>query len=108
MNGSRFQIFLVVGLLALLGVLAVLQYVWLGQISDAEKDRLTRRLQMDTQRFGEDFNREIQGAYFNFQSDESLWEKKDWGQFNERYDFWREKTAYPKLIKDFYFLENIA
>ena len=105
---SRFQIFLVVGLLALLGVLAVLQYVWLGQISDAEKDRLTRRVQMDTQRFGEDFNREIQGAYFNFQSDESLWQKKDWAQFNERYDFWREKTAYPNLIKDFYFLENIS
>ncbi|HVE56292.1 MAG TPA: HAMP domain-containing sensor histidine kinase [Pyrinomonadaceae bacterium] len=105
---SRFQIFLVVGLLALLGVLAVLQYVWLGQISDAEKDRLTRRLQMDTQRFGEDFNREIQGAYFNFQSDESLWQKKDWAQFNERYDFWREKTAYPKLIKSFYYFENKA
>ncbi len=108
MNRSRFQIFLVVGLLALLGVLAVLQYVWLGQISDAEKDRLMRRLQTDTERFGEDFNREIQGAYFNFQSDESLWQKKDWTQFNARYDFWREKTAYPNLIKDFYFFENKA
>lgn len=106
MKRSRFQIFLVVGLLALLGVLAVFQYVWLGQISEAEKDRLTRRLQTDTERFGEDFNREIQSAFVNFQADQSLWQSKDWARFNERYDFWRGKTAYPNLIKDFYYFEN--
>ena len=58
MKRSRFQILLVIGLLGLLGVLAALQYVWLGQISDAEKDRMTKRLQTDTARFAEDFNRE--------------------------------------------------
>ena len=106
MKRSWFTIFPVIGLLALLGMLAALQYVWLGQISDAEKDRITRRLQTDTERFGEDFNREIQTSYVNFQTDESLWEKKDWAQFTERYDFWRKKTAYPGLIKEFYFIEN--
>ncbi len=106
MKRSWFSIFLVVGLLALLGLLAALQYVWLGQISDADKDRITRRLQTDTERFGEDFNREIQTAYVNFQSDEALWLNKDWAQFNDRYDFWREKTAYPELITDFYYFEN--
>ncbi len=106
MKRSRFQIFLVIGLLGLLGVSAALQYVWLAQISEAEKDRMSRRLQTDSQRFAEDFNREIQAAYFNFQTDEQLWEKKDWGQFNERYDFWREKTTYPNLIKTFYYFEN--
>jgi two-component system sensor histidine kinase SenX3 len=106
MKRSWFTIFLVAGLLGLLAVLASLQYVWLGQISEAEKDRMSRRLQMDTERFAEDFNREIQGAYFNFQSDEELWQKKDWTQFNERLDFWREKTGYPNLISDFYYFEN--
>lgn len=106
MNKSRFQIFLVIALLALLGVSAVLQYVWLGQISEAERDRLTRRLQTDTERFSTDFNREIQSAYFNFQTDDALWQSKNWAQFNERYDLWREKSAYPKLITDFYYFEN--
>ncbi len=106
MKRSRLQIFLVAALLVLLGVLAALQYVWLGQISEAEKDRLSRRLQTDTERFGEDFNREIQNAYINFQADESLWQQKNWALFNERYDFWRGRTAYPNLIKDFYYLEN--
>ena len=106
MKRSRFQIFLVISLLGLLGVLAALQYVWLGQISDAEKDRLTKRLQTDTERFTEDFNREIQSAYFNFQTDGELWQNKDWPQFNERLDFWLGKTAYPNLIKGFYYFEN--
>lgn len=106
MKRSWFSILLVVGLLGLLGLLAVLQSVWLGQISEGEKDRITRRLQTDTERFGEDFNREIQTAYVNFQSDESLWANKNWAEFNERYDFWRKKTAYPALIKDFYYIEN--
>ena len=106
MKRSRLQIFLVSALLILLGVLAVLQYVWLGQISEAEKDRLTRRLQTDTERFGEDFNREIQNPYLNFQTDYSLWQQKNWALFNERYDFWRGRTAYPNLVKEFYYLEN--
>jgi signal transduction histidine kinase len=106
MKRSWLSIFPVVGLLALLGLLAALQYVWLGQISEAEKDRITRRLQTDTERFGEDFNREIQSAYMYFQADESLWQQKDWAQFNDRYEFWRKKTTYPNLIKDFYYLEN--
>jgi signal transduction histidine kinase len=106
MKRSWFSIFLVAALLGLLGVLAALQYVWLSQISDAEKDRMSKRLQTDTDRFSEDFNRELQGAYFNFQTDNELWQKKDWAQFKERYDFWGKKTAYPNLIKDFYYFEN--
>ncbi len=106
MKNSRFTILLVVVLLALLGVLAYLQYAWLGQISEGERERLQRNLQMDTQRFAEDFNREMQNAYFNFQIDAKNFREKNWSEFNERYNFWREKTAYPELIENFYFVEN--
>lgn len=104
MNRSRLSIFLVCGLLALLSVLAFLQYRWLGQISDGEREQMQRRLDADTKRFAEDFNREIQGAYFNFQLDSEAWKTQNAAQFNERYDFWRGKTAYKDLIKDFYFV----
>ena len=106
MKNSRFTILLVVALFVLLGVLAYLQYAWLGQISNGERERLQRNLQSDTQRFADDFNREIQSAYFNFQIEPDAWRKKDWSAFSERYKFWREKTAYPELIKDFYFVEQ--
>lgn len=104
MNRSRLSIFLVCGLLALLSVLAFLQYRWLGQISDGEREQMQRRLDADTKRFAEDFNREIQGAYFNFQLDGEAWKTPNPVQFNERYDFWRGKTEYKDLIKDFYFV----
>jgi len=108
MKNSRFTIILVAVLLLLLGVLAFLQYRWLGQISDGERERLQRNLQSDTQRFADDFNREIQSAYFNFPIEPNAWREKNWNDFNERYKFWREKTTYPNLIKNFYFkdLEN--
>lgn len=106
MKSSRFTIILVAVLLTLLGILAYLQYSWLGQISDGERERLKRNLQMDTQRFAEEFNREIQNAYFNFLVDGKFFSEKNWSEFNDRYDFWREKTTYPELIKDFYFVET--
>ncbi len=105
MKRSWFPMTLVILLLGLLALLATLQYRWLGQISDGERERLQNRLQIDTRRFAEDFNREIQNAYFNFQLSSEVWRDKNWNEFNQRLDFWRGKTAYPNLIKNFYFVE---
>jgi signal transduction histidine kinase len=98
-------ILLVAALLGLLVLLATLQYEWLGQISRAESERLARNLQTDTNRFAEDFNREIQNAYFNLQLPANVWREQNWNEFNQRYNFWRAKTAYPDLIKDVYFTQ---
>ncbi len=88
-------------MIALLAILAALQYVWLGQVSDGERERLKSRLEADTRRFADDFNREIQSAYFNFQLPAKFWGTGDWGEFNDRYEFWRERAAHPDLIKGF-------
>jgi signal transduction histidine kinase len=106
MKNNWFPIVLVCGLLGLLVLLAGLQYVWLGQISDGERERLKARLDSDTRRFAEDFNREIQSAYFNFQLPAHVWKEKNWAEFNERYDLWRGKSVYPNLVKEIYFVEN--
>ena len=105
MKRSWFSILTVAVLLGLLVLLAALQYKWLGQISDREREHLAMRLEGDTRRFAEDFNREIQNAYFNFQLPAEGWRRQNWDQFNERYKFWGERTAYHELIKDFYFVE---
>jgi Signal transduction histidine kinase len=106
MKRSWFSILLVAALLGLLALLATLQYRWLGQISDGDRLRLGERVQTDTRRFAEDFNREIQNAYFNFQLSASVWREKNWEEFRESEKFWREKSAYPDMIKDFYFVES--
>lgn len=108
MKRSWFPIIVVVALLGLLGLLATLQYRWLGQISDGERARLEKLVQSDTVRFADDFNREIQNAYFNFQTSAGVWQSKNWNEFNQRLAFWRDKTAYSNLIQDFYFVETGA
>lgn len=106
MKRSLFPTLLVAALLGLLALLAGLQYHWLGKISEDERERMHRRAATDTERFAEDFNREIQNAYFNFQTESDIWRNKNWAEFNERYEFWRGKTAYPNLIKNFYYWQN--
>lgn len=103
---SRFPILIIGVLLALLGLLAFLQYQWLGQISNGERERLSRNIKSDTERFAEDFNAEIQNAYFNFQMNAKIWREKNWKEFNDRYDFYKGKTQNPDLIRDFYFVET--
>ncbi len=88
-------------MIVLLVVLGSLQYVWLGQVSDGERARLRTRVDADTRRFADDFNREIQISYFNFQLAPGVWESADRVEFRERYDFWLERSSYPKLIKSF-------
>ncbi len=95
MKGTRFQIILIFGLLALLGLLAFLQYSWLTQIAVDEKDRLEKRLKTDTERFAEDFNKELQTTYFAFQINDENWRET----FAERFQTWQQNVAYPQLIK---------
>ena len=48
----------------LLGVLAVLQYRWVGQLSADERDRIKDHLKDSADEFAEDFNRELTRAFF--------------------------------------------
>lgn len=93
------------GLALLLMILGAMQYHWQTQISENEAEKMQDRVQEDVDRFSEDFDREIQNAYFNFQTDADTWKSKDWAAFNERLDYWRSKTTYPTLIRGFYFVE---
>jgi signal transduction histidine kinase len=100
---STLAIGCVVGLLTLF---LALQYKWLSEVSDAERERMQRRAETDVSRLAEDFNREMQAAYFNFQTDADVWKLADWDEFNVRYDFWKQRAAYPDLIREIYFFES--
>lgn len=105
MRRSWTTILLGAGLLGLLAMLGGLQYRWLSKISESEGEKAHKRVQEQADQFAADFNREIQSAYFNFQTDAESWKSRDWTAFNERYDYWCDKTLYPDLITDFYFFE---
>jgi Signal transduction histidine kinase len=106
MTRSWFSILSVAALAALFVLLGILQYNWLSRVSDADAEKLQKRLNSDAEHLAADFNREIQNAYFNFQLDTENWKSRNCVEFNERYDFWHGKTAYPTLVSNFYFIEN--
>lgn len=105
MRRSWLTYLMIGGSVVLLAVLGGLQYRWLTQISAADGEKAKARVKDQAQRLAADFNREIQSAYFNFQTDADSWKKKEWGEFSERFQYWTENTQYPTLIKEFYFLE---
>lgn len=101
MNRSTTSLIMIAAMVGLLIALGVLQFVWLGQVSDGELARLRSRVEADSRRFADDFNREIQTAFFNFQLSAEAWRTAGRPEFIERYDFWRERSAYPTLIRSF-------
>lgn len=103
MKGSWVTTFAVGGVILLLTLFLGLQYNWLRQAGEAERERMQRRAETDAKNFADDFNREMQAAFFNFQTDAAGWERNDWTEFNERYDFWKARTQYPELIRDFFY-----
>jgi signal transduction histidine kinase len=98
----------VVGVLALLGGLAALQYHWQLQVAEADREKMRKRVEMDAHRFAEDFDREIQAIYLNLQTDSDAWKRRDYSEFNTRYDYWRSKAAYPELAAEIYFVGMAA
>ncbi len=92
------------GVISLLTLFLGLQYNWLQQAGAAERERMQKRIETDTKALADEFNREIQAAYFNFQVGPNTWKNADFAEFNERYDFWKANTAYPTLIRELVYL----
>jgi len=91
-----------VALLALILLLATLQYVWLGRISQSQRELLSATLTARTVEFAQDFDRELTRAYLLFQADMPGPDLDPGTRIAERYDRWNATSAYPRLIKDFY------
>src|SRR5687767_746502 len=89
---------LAIALLGLILLLATLQYVWLGRISEAERERLRATLASRTSEFAQDFDRELTRAYLLFQSEPRTPNEDASARFAERYEAWHATAAYPRLL----------
>ena len=105
----RFRPPLAVAALALLGLivlLAVLQYHWLGQISEAERSERRAALAAGAREFAQDFDREITRAYLLFQADGPIAPPSSDDEmarrFAARYDRWQASARFPRLIQEVY------
>src|SRR3954470_24534173 len=88
--------------LVLLPVLAVLQYRWVGQVSQAERERMQANLLKMTTRFAEDFDHELAREFMNatlpfqrgLETDADHLDQEYIRQFKK----WKGSTQYPKLF----------
>src|SRR5258708_668164 len=99
------MIVLVAALLALLPLLAVMQFRWLGEVSQAERERMQASLKTAVANFGQDFDGELTRVYLSFQMDSRTMRARDWQSYARQYDQWIESSPHPQLISSVYLVE---
>jgi signal transduction histidine kinase len=95
-----------ISLLTLLPLLAVLQYRWIGQLNQAERERMQANLRTASANFASEFNREMARACRSFQAGPPLFSERDWETLSARYRQWVETAPYPNLVRDIFVVEE--
>jgi signal transduction histidine kinase len=106
---------LVVALMALVPLLAVLQYRWVGQVSRAERERMRTSLDSAVKNFTEEFDRELVRIYLDLQLDlpsmggDSTpppdWRARAVRNYGSRYKRWLAQATHPQLVKEIMLIE---
>ena len=89
-------------LIALLGLLAFLQYRWVGQVSVPSGNGSKQASGPATQELGEDLYRELARVGIGFGQGPPDSDTDLAGQLDRHYDFWQTTAPYPGLIGDIY------
>jgi signal transduction histidine kinase len=85
-------------LLILLAALGTLQYRWLGEVSNAERDRLRASLRARASELASDFDREITRTYAAFHVENATYERDPVGTLSDA--LVRARTGGSALIKN--------
>ena len=97
---------LTVALLVLLPALALLQYRWVGQLSDAERERMQRNMRTAAAQFRDALDGEIARAFIGLQVDGAVARDEAWDRYAERYAAWAATATHPPLVADVFLIDN--
>jgi two-component system sensor histidine kinase SenX3 len=92
-------------LVLLVGVLAFFQYRWLGQVSEADRDRQRSTLNQRAREFAGDFDREIGAIYGAMQYDASNPDNAT-NIFANKFAEWHDRAAFPRIVKNVYLTDE--
>lgn len=98
---------LAAAVLVLLPALAWLQYSWLDQIADADRDRREHTLHMAATQLAQDFDGELAKAADALQIESSIVEQQAWSRYAARYRAWTETAPVPQIVRAIYFAEHV-
>lgn len=95
-------------LLVLLAALATLQYRWLGEVSEAERERMRASLRTRASEFSQEFDAELTRTYAAFHVDGDRLDADPANALAAAYAQWQSATAAPGLVRGVYLLQRSA
>ncbi len=93
-------------LAAILVVLAVLQYRWIGQVSEADRERIQTSLENSVRQFRQEFNRELLNLCLASEPRPGRGEDEDGSRLAERLENWLQVSPYPGIVSQVYLWET--
>jgi len=94
------------GLVALLILLASLQYRWLESVRIADREKSHAVLQTAATRFAEDFDRELTRGFLTLRPISGLRSTDE--NFVDRWQQWQNSAAWPELVRDLFVVRSIT
>ena len=93
-------------LLILMLALGMLQYHWIGQLSDAKKSEMEQALQTSSSRFTSEFHRDLIRMYMSVLMNRPFSQVESKDRQAERYRQWAATAMHQKLVKRFLVVEG--
>ena len=105
-GGGAFVTVLAAAVLVLLPALAWLQYSWLDQIADADRERRERTLRTAASQLAQELETELGKATMGLQLEGAMVEQHAWSNYAARYQAWADAAISPDIVKAIYFAEG--
>jgi signal transduction histidine kinase len=93
-------------LVVLLATLATFQYRWLGEVSQAEGERMRASVRTRAMDFTHEFDSELTRAYVAFHVDGDKLNKDPVATLADAYAQWQSSSVVPDLVRDVYLVDG--
>src|SRR5687767_13885864 len=103
-RGSAVSILVAIVML-LVPALAWMQYQWLGQLSEAERERMQRTLRTAAAQFANEFDTELSRTLVSLQVDGTLLRNQNWQEYANQYSRWASATSEPRIGRDVWLVD---
>lgn len=94
--------------LLLVPALAFMQYQWLGQLSEAERERMQRTLRTAAAQFAVEFDTVLSRALVSLQIDGQSIRDENWTGYAQKYSAWTAGASEPRLVRDVLLVDTVA
>ena len=98
---------LVAIVMLLVPALAWMQYQWLGQLSEAERERMQRTLRTAAAQFANEFDSELSRTLISLQVDGPTIRDSNWAAYAQRYSAWASSVSEPRLVRDVWLVDTL-